>query len=170
MKTFRLTKLLCVFPILAVVLVAGLALGIPTTVEQYAPYESTTSECLICGRMQTIEKRWMQDQASSIYAGEDSLWMQPQVDNEHEHWWVGCSTASRPDWFGNLLFGCGGGVGGVSSLHYLAKSKGQDVSQPYVQKYVQLTKTGDLKAVRDFVQQEIVTTFQEPAVTQAASE
>jgi len=75
MKTFRLTKLLCVFPILAVALGAAAAISFPSAVDQYAPYESTTSECLICGRMQTVEHRWMQSPAESIYVGADSLWM-----------------------------------------------------------------------------------------------
>jgi hypothetical protein len=166
MKTFRLTKLLSVFPVLAVALVAGAAVGVPATVERFAPYSSTTSECLVCGRMQTIEKRWLQDQTSSIYAGEDSLWMQPQVDNEHEHWWVGCSPASRPNWYGDLLFGCGGGIGGVSSLHHLSKSKGHEFSQPYLQNYLQLTKADNLKAVRDFVQEEILPALQDSPITE----
>ena len=47
MKTLRLTKLLCVFPILAVVLVAAATIGFPSAIDQYAPFESTTSEYLI---------------------------------------------------------------------------------------------------------------------------
>jgi hypothetical protein len=47
MKTLRLTKLLCVFPILAVALVAAATIGFPSAIDQYAPFESTTSEYLI---------------------------------------------------------------------------------------------------------------------------
>ena len=47
MPTFRLTKLFCVFSILAVALVAAAAIGFPSAIDQYAPFESTTSEYLI---------------------------------------------------------------------------------------------------------------------------
>ncbi len=161
MKTFRLTKLLCVFPILAVALVAAAAIGFPSAVDQYAPYESTTSECLICGRMRTVEHRWMQSPAESIYAGDDSLWMQPQVDNKHDHWWVACSTEGRPGWFDYSMIGCGGGVGGVSTLHYVETYRGVEVAQPLIIEYLQLTQDHDVKSVRDFVQQKLMPALQD---------
>lgn len=170
MKKFRLTKLLCVFPILAVALVAAAAISFPSAVDQFAPFESTTSECLICGRMQTVEQRWMQSPAESIYVGNDALWMQPQVDSKHDHWWIFCSTHERPGWFKRSYFGCGGGVGGVSTLHHVATNRGAEVAQPLVAEYLKLTQGGDLKAVRDFVQQKLMPALQDrpraPAVAQ----
>lgn len=161
MKTFRLTKLLCVFPILAVALVAAAAIVFPSTVEQYAPYESTTSECLICGRMLTVEQRWMQSPTESIYVGDDALWIQPQVDSEHEHWWAACSNEARSGWFDYSMIGCGGGVGGVSTLHHVVTYRGIEVAQPLVDEYLQLTQDGNLKAVRDFVQQRVMPALQD---------
>jgi len=170
MKTFRLTKLLCVIPILMVVLVAAAATRFPSTMDQYSPFKSTTSECLICGRMRTVERRWMQSPVESIYVGDDSLWMQPQVDNKHDHWWAACSTEERPGWFDYSMIGCGGGIGGVSTLHHVATNSGADVAQPLVDEYLQLTQCGDLKSVRDFVQQRIMPALQNrphaPAVAQ----
>lgn len=156
MKTFRLTKLLCVFPILAVALVAGAAIALPSAVDEYAPFESTTSECLICGRMQTIENRWLQKPTNSMHVGTDSLWIQPQIDDKHKHWWIFCSTHERPGWFKRSYFGCGGGVGGVSTLHHVATRRDTEVAQPLVDEYLQLTQGGDLKVVRDFVQQKVM--------------
>lgn len=170
MPTFRLTKLFCVFSILAVALVAAAAIGFPSAIDQYAPFESTTSECLICGRMRTVERRWMQSPAESIYVGDDSLWMQPQVDSEHDHWWAACSTEERPGWFDYSMIGCGGGVGGVSTLHHVATNRGADVAQPLVNEYLQLTQGGDLKSVRNFVQYRVMPALQDrpraPAVAQ----
>ena len=170
MKTFRLTKLLCVFPVLAVASIAGVAIGVPSTVEEFAPLQSSTSECLSCGRMQTIERRWMQNPTSSIHAGADSLWMQPHVDSEHDHWWVECSSAERRDWFDNVMFGCGGCTLGVWTMHQLAISKGDQFAQPFVQKYLLLTETGDLKSVREFVQEEILPALQEPPIQEPVGE
>lgn len=170
MKTFRLTKLLCVFPVLAVGLVVATAVGIPATVDEFAPFESTTSECLICGQMQTTEKRWMQNPTSSVYGSEASLWLQTRVDRSHDHWWVGCSTHSRYGWFASSFFGCGGGIGGVWSLHSLATSRGDNFTQPYLQKYLQLTETGDLTSVRNFVQEEILPALQNPPLQDSAAD
>ena len=40
MKPFRLTKMLYLFPVLVLVMIAGVAIGLPTTVEGIAPYDS----------------------------------------------------------------------------------------------------------------------------------
>ena len=57
MKTFRLRTLLCVFAVLAAAMAYGAAIAYPIAVERGAPYQITYSECLICGRSRTIERR-----------------------------------------------------------------------------------------------------------------
>jgi hypothetical protein len=163
MKTFRLTTLLCVFAILAAAMAYGAAIAYPIAVEHGAPYRITSSECLICGRSRTIEWRWKQSPIETIEAYPHSLWIEPQIDIGHDHWWVGSSSEGRSNWFGYTEIGCGG-IGGVSSLHYLATKKGDDVARPHVQKYLQLLNKGDLDAIRNFVDSELGRALQDPPV------
>ncbi|MGZ0168568.1 MAG: hypothetical protein ACKVHE_03330 [Planctomycetales bacterium] len=166
MKPFRLTTILCAF---AVFLIAGTAIGFPIAVERGAPYRITTSECLICGRMQTVERRWRRAPKETIEAHKDSLWMQPQIDKEHDHWWIRGSTEERPSWFAGAYIGCGGGIGGVSRLHYLATKRGAGVAESFVLKYKQLLIDGDLKSIREFVENEVQAALTNPPKQTAAA-
>ena len=158
MKPFRLTAMLAIF---AIVLVAGAAVGFPIAVERGAPYSITTSECLICGRSRTVDRQWKQSPKETIETHKQSLWMQPQIDSRHEHWWVVGSQEERPEWFAYASIGCGG-VGGVSSLHYLATKKGDDVAGPVVLKYLQLVEERDLESILNFVRNDVQTALQDP--------
>ena len=173
MKTFRLSKLLCVFAILTAAIVYGAMVVYPIAVERSAPYRITYSECLVCGRSRMVEQRWQQAPKETIEAHPHSLWMRPQIDDEHGHWWVGGSSEWRSNWFGYSGVSCGG-VGAVSSLHYLATKKGDDVARPFVAKYLQLLEEGDLDAIRNFVHTDVrpathESPVAEPVVDQALS-
>ncbi|MDA1166447.1 MAG: hypothetical protein O3B13_25405 [Planctomycetota bacterium] len=159
MKPFRLTAMLSVF---AVALIASAAIGVPIAIEKGAPYRITSSECLVCGRMQTIERRWSQPPEESIEAHKDAIWMARHLPDKHDHWWVPGSAESRDEWFGYSLSACGGGVGGVSLLHYLAQKRGQDIAGPFVQEYLQLVNEGDLESIRSFVQSDVQNALLDP--------
>ncbi|MFT5095418.1 MAG: hypothetical protein ACI93T_004265 [Porticoccaceae bacterium] len=164
MKTFRLRTLLCVFAVLAAAMAYGAAIAYPIAVERGAPYQITYSECLICGRSRTIERRWKASPKETIVANPNSVWMQPKIDDEHDHWWVGSSSEGRSNWFDDSYISCGGGIGGVSSPHDLATKRGDDVARPFVVQYLGLLKEGDLDAIRNFVRTDVSQALQDPPV------
>ncbi|MFT5323669.1 MAG: hypothetical protein ACI8P0_001520, partial [Planctomycetaceae bacterium] len=50
----------------------GAAIAYPIAVERGAPYQVTYSECLICGRSRTIERRWKASPKETIVANPNS--------------------------------------------------------------------------------------------------
>lgn len=124
--------------------------GIPVLIEKAAPYEITVSECLVCGRIQSVERKWMQAPRKSIETPDSTVWLEKQTNPEHDHWWVGCSTEVRPRWFASSMIGCGG-VGAISSLHYLSKKRGHESVEPYVSRYMELVTERDLASIQEFV-------------------
>ncbi|MGZ0174404.1 MAG: hypothetical protein ACKVHE_33285, partial [Planctomycetales bacterium] len=126
------------------------------------PFHETTSECLVCGRMRTVGQSWLQAPTETFSGRADSEWMQAKILGKHDHWWVGCSTHARPKWFAASYFGCGGGIGGVSQLHQLAISRGEDVAKPFVREYQQLLIDGDLNSIREFIQNDVHAALTDP--------
>lgn len=155
MTTRQLTRLLGIYSLMVIGLAAGVVWGLPLVAQHAAPFQEVTSECLVCGRMRTVVKSWLQAPTESFSDGEDFQWMQPKIDPRHDHWWISCSTHARPDWFAHSHIGCGGGIGGVSLLHQLAIARGEDVASPYTQKYQQLLADRNLKAIREFVHHDV---------------
>ena len=133
--------------------------GLPIIIVKAAPYRITTSECLICGRIQTVERHWMQAPQETIETHKQSLWMDAHIGEHTEHWWSGCSSEQRTYWFGRASIGCGG-IGGVSSLHYLAEKSGEDVAAPFIEKYLQLIEAGDRESIESVVRNDVQTAWQ----------
>lgn len=143
-------------PQFVVVLFAAAALvgGMPLLIAVGAPYQIATSECLVCGRMRSVDDRWLRTPVETIDESETSNWMDRHLQGHSEHWWSGCSTETRGSWFHSASIGCGG-IGGVSSLQRLAQAVGPEQAEPFIERYLQLVELRDHFALVEFVRGEL---------------